>query len=93
MTSDPVNSDDDLKQRARAEVQAILGCSVTIHATTLAEAVAAAERLKTTQNILIAINSLWAWYMALPKQERDAIGVFKNARHFWMKAIFQHRRK
>lgn len=90
MTSD---SDDDLKQRARAEVQAILGQFVPIRAATLAEAVAIAERLKADQNILIGINSLWAWYMALPKQEREAIGVFKNARQFWMKAIFEHRRK
>jgi hypothetical protein len=93
MTLDPVDSDDDLKQRARAEVQAILGRSVPIHATTLAEAVVEAQRLKTDQNILIAINSLWAWYMALPKQERDAVGAFENARRFWMKAIFDHRRK
>ena len=91
MNSDPVISDDDLKQRARAEVQAILGRSVPIHATTLAEAVAEAERLKATENILIAINSLWAWYMALPKQEREAIGAFKNARHFWMTARFRNR--
>ena len=93
MTTDHVDSDDDLKQRARAEVQAILGQSVPIRAATLAEAVAEAERLKAHHNILIGINSLWAWYMALPKQERDAIGRFKNARDFWMKAIFEHRRK
>lgn len=93
MNSDPVNSDDELKQRARAEVKAILGRSVSIHATTLAEAVAEAEKLKATQNILLGINSLWGWYMALPKQEREAIGRFKNARDLWMKAMFQHRRK
>lgn len=93
MTSDPVESDDDLKKRARAEVHAMLGRSVPIHATTLAEAVSEAERLKATENILIAINCLWGWYMALPQQDRDAIGRFKNGRDLWMKAIFQYRRK
>ena len=91
MNSDHDNSDDELKQLARTEVKAILSRSVPIHATTLAEAVAEAERLKATENILIAINSLWAWYMALPKQEREAIGFFKNARDFWMTARFRNR--
>jgi len=93
MNSDPAESDDDLRKRARAEVRAILSQSVPIHAATLAEAVAIAEQLKADQNILVGINSLWAWYMALPKQEQEAIGAFKHARHLWMKAIFQHRRK
>lgn len=87
------DSDDDLRRMAEAEVRAILSQSVPIHATTLAEAVAIAERLKADQNILIAINSLWRWLQALPAREREAIGVFKNARHFWMKAVFQHRRQ
>ena len=64
-----------------------------IHAATLAEAVEIAERLKADQNILIAINSLWYWFQALPARERQAIGVFKHARQFWMKAVFQHRRQ
>lgn len=91
MTSDADDSDDDLRQRARAEVQAILGRSVPIHATTLAEAVAEAERLKADQNILIAINSLWRWFLALPDPERNAIGEFKNARDLWMTARFRNR--
>lgn len=83
----------DLREDARAEVRAILSQSVPIRASTLAEAVEIAERLKAEQNVLLAINSLWRWFLALPKQERDAIGDFKNARQFWMKAIFQHRRQ
>jgi hypothetical protein len=93
MNTDPVDSRDDLRLRARAEVQAILSRSVSIRAATLNEAVAIAEQLKADENILIAINSLWGWFLALPQQERDAIGRFKNARDFWMKATFQHRWK
>jgi len=85
------NSDDDLKKQARAEVAAILGQSVPIQASTLAEAIAEAERLKATENILLAINSLWVWFNALPAQEREAIGTFKNARHFWMTVRFRNR--
>lgn len=85
------SASDDLKQEARAEVQAILGRSVPIKASTLAEAVAIADRLKADQNILIAINSLWNWFLALPAQDRDAIGKFKNARDFWMTARFRNR--
>lgn len=93
MKSTSEGSNDDLRRMAEAEVRAILSQSVPIHAATLAEAVEIAERLKADQNILVAINSLWNWFQALPARERDAIGVFKNARHFWMKAIFQHRTK
>ena len=93
MSSTSHDSDDDLRRKAEAEVRAILSQSVPIHAATLAEAVEIAERLKADQNILIAINSLWCWFQALPKRERDAIGVFKNARQFWIKAVFQHRRQ
>lgn len=82
------NTDDDLAKQARAEVAAILGQSVPIRATTLAEAIAEAERLKSDDNILIAINSLWNWFLALPAQEREKIGAFKNARDFWITARF-----
>jgi len=85
------NSNDDLLQQARAEVAAILGQYVPIRANTLGEAIAEAERLKATQNILIAINSLWRWFNGLPAQEQVAIGSFKNARHFWMTARFRNR--
>lgn len=87
----PENSDDDLEKQARAEVAAILGQSVPIRASTLAEAIAEAERLKSDDNILIAINSLWNWFLALPAQEREKIGTFKNARNFWMTTRFRDR--
>lgn len=85
------SGDDDLEKQARAEVAAILGQSVPIRASTLAEAFAEAERLKATRNILIAINSLWWWFNGLPAQEQVAIGTFKNARQFWMTACFRNR--
>ena len=91
MNSVSDDSDDDLRQKARAEVRAILSQSVPIHATTLAEAVAIAERLKADQNILIAINSLWRWFLALPAPEQNFIGQFKNARDLWMTARFRNR--
>ena len=91
MNSTSDDSDDDLRQRARAEIRAILSQSVPIHAATLAEAVEIAERLKADQNILIAINSLWRWFLALPAPEQNSIGQFKNARDFWMKARFRNR--
>ena len=91
MKSAPDDSDDDLRQKARAEVRAILSQSVPIHATTLTEAVAIAERLKADQNILIAINSLWNWFLALPAPEQNSIGQFRNARDLWIKACFRNR--
>ena len=93
MKSASDESDDDLRRRAEAEVRAILSQSVPIHAATLAEAVAIAVKLKADQNIVIGMNSLWNWFQALPAREREAIGLFKNARQFWMKAVFQHRRQ
>ena len=82
---------DDLRQLAKAEVKAILGRSAPITASTLAEAVAIAERLRTDQNILIGINSLRNWFLALPVQEQERIGTFKNARQLWMTARFRNR--
>ena len=93
MNSASDDCDGDLRRMAEAEVRAILGQSVPINAATLAEAVEIAVQLKADQNVLLAINSLWRWFQALPTRERDAIGVFKNARHFWMKAIFLRRIK
>lgn len=87
----PENIDDDLEKQARAEVAAILGQSVPIRASTLAEAIAEAERLKSDHNILMAINSLWAWFNGLPVKEKEDIGTFRNARHFWMTARFRNR--
>lgn len=91
MNSVSDDSDDDLRQRAKAEVKAILGRSAPITASTLAEAVAIAERLRTDLNILIGINSLWNWFLALPAQEQEKIGTFKNARQLWMTARFRNR--
>ena len=88
-----MKSDEDPKKEARAAVKAMLGRSVPINASTLAEAVAIAERLKVDENILLAMNSLWAWFNALPDRERAAIGQFNNARDFWMTGISQYRRK
>lgn len=93
MKSDSHDSADDLRRMAEAEVRAILNQSVPIHAATLAEAVEIAERLKADQNILVAINSLWNWFQALPARERQAIGVFTNARDLWMTARFRNRRQ
>lgn len=93
MKSASDDSDGDLRRMAEAEVRAILSQSVPIHAATLAEAVEIAARLKVDQNILVGMNSLWRWFQALPAREREAIGVFKNARQLWMKAVFQHRRQ
>lgn len=85
------DKNDDLKREARDEVNAILGRAMPIRATTLADAIAEAERLKATHNILIGINSLWNWFQSLPAQERERIGTFKNARDFWMAARFRCR--
>ncbi len=81
---------DDLEKQARAEVAAILGQFVPIRASTLAEAIAEAERLKSDHNILMAINSLWNWFNGLPAKEREDIGTFRNARHFWITARFRN---
>jgi hypothetical protein len=83
--------DDDLRQQAEAEVAAILGRAVPIQATTLADALAQAEQIKTTENILVAQNSLWEWYNALPLAEREEIGRFENKRRFWIAVRFRHR--
>ena len=85
------NTDDDLEKQARAEVAAILGQSVPIRASTLTEAIAEAERLKSDHNILMAINSLWAWFNGLPPEEREDIGTFRSARHFWITTRFRDR--
>lgn len=84
------------REEARLAVQKILGRSKEIHATTLAEAVAAAERIKDTDDLMVGINSLWVWFCALPKDEQAKIGAFEgkyaNVR-FWSSARFQCRPK
>ncbi len=63
--------------------------AVPIRATTLAEAVAEAERNKAAESVLVAMNSLWVWLNNLPDKEREAMGTFKNARDLWMTARFR----
>ncbi len=81
------NEDDELRQAARAEVMEMLGQLESIHATTFANAIVQAENLKETHNIMIAINSLWAWYYLLPVEQQKAIGEFTGRRpqnKLWM---------
>ena len=81
------------REEARRAVEEMLGRSKEIHATTLAEAVAEAESLKET-DLLLGINSLWAWFCALPKDEQAKIGTFKGKyakMRLWTSARFQCR--
>lgn len=71
--SKPVTRED-----ARRAVEEMLGRSKEICAATLAEAVAEAERLKHTDDLMVGINSLWRWYCALPKDEQAKIGTFEG---------------
>ena len=85
----PLTPDEDaeIEREAKAEVQKLLGQSEAIYADTLADAVAQAERLKESQNILLAMNSLWGWYCRLPPDRRRAIGEFGGRRpqnELWM---------
>jgi hypothetical protein len=84
------SDDSDLRRQAEAEVQAMLGRAVPIRATTLVDALAEAEIIRSTENILLAMNSLWAWYNALPLAEREEIGRFENKRRFWVAVRFRH---
>jgi hypothetical protein len=74
-----------------ADVPSILDRAVPIRATTLAEAVAAAEKVKKTDSTLVAITSLWGWYAALPFDQRKVLGDFKNKHELWITARFHHR--
>ena len=85
------SDDSDLRQQAEAEVRAMLGRAVPIRATTLVEALTEAEIIRSTENILLAMNSLWAWYNALPLAEREEIGRFENKRRLWIAVRFCHR--
>ena len=40
---------------------------------------------------MVAVNSLWAWFNALPEKEREAIGHFENKHRLWTTARFRHR--
>lgn len=87
--------DADLEREARAEVQKLLGRAEVIHAASLADAVAQAELLKGTHDIMVAINSLWAWYCKLPPDQQRAIGEFNGRRpqnELWTSARARLRR-
>ena len=82
------------REEARRAVQEMLGRSKEIHATTLEEAVAEAERLKNTDDLMVGINSLWKWFCALPQDQQAKIGAFegKYAKvRLWTFARFQCR--
>ena len=85
------SDDSDLRRQAEAEVRAMLGRAVPIRATTLVEALAEAEIIRSTENILLAMNSLWNWYNGLSANEREEIGRFENKRRLWITVRFRHR--
>jgi hypothetical protein len=74
-----------------ADVPPSLDRVIPIRATTLAEAVAAAEQVKKTDNTIVAINALWGWYTALPLDQRKALGDFRSKHDLWITARFRHR--
>jgi len=74
-----------------ADVPSILNRVIPIRASTLAEAAAEADRLRRTENTLVALHSLWAWYTGLPLDQRKALGDFKNKHDLWVAARFRHR--
>ena len=83
------------REEARRAVEELLGRSQVIHANSLAEAVAEAERIRET-DLLLGINSLWQWYCALPPDQQAAIGTFEGKyakMRFWTSARFQCRPK
>jgi hypothetical protein len=85
------SDDSEFRVQAEAEVRALLGRSVPIRATTLVDALAEAEMIRATENILLAMNSLWNWYNGLPANEREEIGRFEDKRRFWIAVRFRHR--
>jgi hypothetical protein len=76
-----------------ADAASFVSRAVPIRASTLAEAVAAAEQIKKTDNTLVAITSLWVWYAALPLDQRKALCDFKNRHDLWIAARFHHQRR
>lgn len=74
-----------------ADVPSIVDRVIPIRASTLAEAVAEAERLRRTENTLFALRSLWAWYVALPLDQRNTIGDFRSKHDLWVTARLRHR--
>ncbi len=67
------------------------GRAVSVRDTTLGDALAQAEAINRSENILVAQNSFWNWYNSLPVNEREEIGMFENKRRFWIAVRFRHR--
>jgi hypothetical protein len=74
-----------------ADVPSIVDRVIPIRATTLAEAVTAAEQIRRTENTIVALRALWEWYFALPLDQRKEIGEFKDKRDLWVTARLRHR--
>jgi hypothetical protein len=74
-----------------ADVPSILNRVIPIRASTLAEASAEADRVRRTENTLVALHSLWAWYTALPLDQRKALGDFRSKHDLWIAARFLYR--
>lgn len=74
-----------------ADVPSTLKRVIPIRASTLAEAAAEADWLRRTENTLVALHSLWAWYTALPLDQRKALGDFRSKHDLWVAARFRHR--
>ncbi len=82
--------DGDLKGEAEAEVAAMLGRAVPIRGRTVTEAVAEAQRIKDEKNIAVAQNSLWAWFLAKPVEDRNTLGQFENKFRLWSHLTYRH---
>lgn len=74
-----------------ADAPSIVDRVSPIRATTLAEAMTAAEQIRRTENTLVAIRALWEWYVALPLDQRKEIGEFTSKHELWVAARFGHR--
>jgi hypothetical protein len=64
---------------------------ISIRASTLAEAVAEAERLRRTENTVVALHALWGWYTDLPLDQRKEIGEFRSKHDLWVTARLRYR--
>lgn len=74
-----------------ADVPSLVERVIPIQASTLAEAAAEADRLRRTEDTLVALRALWSWYVALPVDQRKEIGDFKDKRDLWVTARLRHR--
>ncbi len=74
-----------------ADVPSLVERVIPIRASTLAEAAAEVDRLRRTANTLVALRSLWSWYVALPLDQRKEVGEFKDQRDLWITARLRYR--